>query len=98
MELNNGANTDEKYLEHGVATALLIRVRKAIRIANLNGFTNNDIELRSKAEFDLLDSLVESAKTECIEELAEKDYDADKEHHYKIADLFSMGVQIKDFR
>ena len=61
-DLDNGANTNEKYLELGVATALLARVRKAKNEANCNGYTNNDLELLSKDEFDLLDLLVEELR------------------------------------
>ena len=97
-DLYNGASGDEKYLEYGVALGLQTRVRKAIRIANLNGFTNNDLELYSKAEFELLDLLVESAKMQSVEEVGNKDYEANDYQILKLADFFSMGVQIKDFK
>ena len=98
VDFDNGANTDVKYIELGVAVNLNSRVKKAIDIANVNGFTNNDLVLHSKAEFELLDSLVESAKMKCVEEVGKKDYEADEEQILKLADFFSMGVQIKDFR
>ena len=97
-DLYNGASGDEKYLEYGVALGLQTRVRKAICIANLNGFTNNDLELYSKAEFELLDLLVESAKMQSVEEVGNKDYEANDYQILKLADFFSMGVQIKDFK
>lgn len=93
-DLDNGANTDEKYLEYGVALGLITRVRKAISVANANDYTNNDLELHSKAEFELLDSLVESAKMESVEEVAKNEYDANQEQVYKLADFFSMAVNI----
>lgn len=97
-DLDNGANTDEKYLEYGVALGLITRVRKAISDARDNGFTNNDLELHSKAEFELLDSLVESAKLKSVEEVGKKDYEASDDEIRKLADFFSMGAQIKPFK